>query len=117
MHEEHIFIHESDDSLSLSRSSSPLFYFFEYICLASRCWLPLDKETRISCRERKASEQKILKQIEFFEVCYKHLQNEEIETARVKRESRARESYKIPPKAGPYHNAQQEDEFNMMEIQ
>jgi hypothetical protein len=43
-------------------------------------------------------------------------ENEEIETARVKRESRARESYKIPPKAGPYHNAQQEDEFNKIAL-
>tara|TARA_R110000824_G_scaffold269318_2_gene457862 strand:+ start:4659 stop:6758 length:2100 start_codon:yes stop_codon:yes gene_type:complete len=43
-------------------------------------------------------------------------ENEEIETARVKKEAKARENYKIPPKAGPYHNAQQEDEFNKIAL-
>lgn len=43
-------------------------------------------------------------------------ENEEIETARVKKESKARDSYKIPPKAGPYHNAQQEDEYNKIAL-
>ena len=43
-------------------------------------------------------------------------ENEEIETARVKKEAKGRESYKIPPKAGPYHNAQQEDEYNKIAL-
>jgi len=43
-------------------------------------------------------------------------ENEEIETARVKKEAKARDSYKIPPKAGPYHNAHQEDEFNKIAL-
>ena len=43
-------------------------------------------------------------------------ENEEIETARVKKEAKARENYKIPPKAGPYHNAHQEDEFNKIAL-
>jgi hypothetical protein len=43
-------------------------------------------------------------------------ENEDIETARVKKEAKARDSYKIPPKAGPYHNAQQEDEYNKIAL-
>ena len=43
-------------------------------------------------------------------------ENEEIETARVKKESKARDSYKIPPKAGPYHNAEQEAEYNKIAL-
>jgi hypothetical protein len=44
-------------------------------------------------------------------------EDNDIENARIKREERSRTSHRTPPKAGPYHNAHIEDDYNKIALQ